>query len=65
MLCLTRRFGESIHIGGDVIVTVISAKDGQIRLGIEAPEHIAVDRAEIRRAKLTNPRPGSDRHVGN
>ena len=56
MLCLTRRFGESIVIGDGIVVTVISARDGQIRLGIEAPANVAVDRAEIRQRKIDNPR---------
>ncbi|MGQ3824235.1 carbon storage regulator [Pseudomonas alliivorans] len=63
MLCLSRRFGESILIGDDIRVTIISGRDGQIRLGIDAPAELAVDRSEIRAAKLANPRTGSDRHA--
>lgn len=63
MLCLTRRFGESIVIGDNIKITVISGRDGQIRLGIDAPADLAVDRSEIRTAKLSNPRTGSDRHA--
>ncbi|QGT80406.1 carbon storage regulator [Pseudomonas coronafaciens] len=63
MLCLTRRFGESIVIGDNIKITVISGRDGQIRLGIDAPAELAVDRSEIRTAKLANPRTGRDRHA--
>ncbi|MDY7560179.1 carbon storage regulator [Pseudomonas sp. CCC3.2] len=56
MLCLSRRFGESIVIGDGIKVTVISARDGQVRLGIEAPANVAVDRSEIRERKISNPR---------
>ncbi|RXT63076.1 carbon storage regulator [Pseudomonas syringae] len=63
MLILTRRFGEAIVIGNDIKITVISGRDGQIRLGIDAPADLAVDRSEIRTAKLANPRSGSDRHA--
>ncbi|MBM0211842.1 carbon storage regulator [Pseudomonas syringae group genomosp. 3] len=63
MLILTRRFGEAIVIGDDIRVTIISGRDGQIRLGIDAPAELAVDRSEIRTAKLANPRNGSDRHA--
>ncbi|WP_122284319.1 carbon storage regulator [Pseudomonas syringae group genomosp. 3] len=63
MLCLTRRFGESIIIGNDIKITVISGRDGQIRLGIDAPAELAVDRSEIRTAKLVNPRNEDSRHV--
>ncbi|KGS16203.1 carbon storage regulator [Pseudomonas coronafaciens] len=64
MLCLTRRFGESIVIGDNIKITVISGRDGQVRLGIDAPAELAVDRSEIRADKLANPRNGSDRHAG-
>lgn len=47
MLILSRRTGESIVIGNNIIVTVVSIKDGQVRLGIEAPAHVVVDREEI------------------
>ena len=50
MLVLTRRSGESITIGDDIIVTVISASGGQVRLGITAPRSVQVLREEIHKA---------------
>lgn len=50
MLVLTRRPGESITIGDDIIVTVISASGGQVRLGITAPRSVQVLREEIYKA---------------
>ena len=48
MLVLTRRVGESIMIGDDVVVTVLGTNRGtQVRLGITAPNSIAVHREEI------------------
>lgn len=48
MLALTREVGEKILIGDDVIVTVLSvSSNGRVRLGIEAPKHIRVDRQEV------------------
>jgi carbon storage regulator len=47
MLILTRRPGESICIGEDIKVTVIFVKGYQVRIGIEAPREVAVDREEI------------------
>ena len=47
MLILTRRIGETLMIGNDVIVMVLGVKGNQIRLGINAPKHVAVHREEI------------------
>lgn len=47
MLILTRRTGESIKIGENVTVTILRVRDGQIRIGIEAPRDVPVDREEI------------------
>ncbi|WP_339673861.1 carbon storage regulator CsrA [Dasania marina] len=46
-LILTRRCGESIKIGNDVTVTVLSAKGNQVRIGIGAPLSVEVHREEI------------------
>ncbi|MFD2170103.1 carbon storage regulator CsrA [Tumebacillus lipolyticus] len=47
MLVLSRKIGESIRIGDDVIVTVLDVKGEQIRLGIEAPKLVKVHRQEV------------------
>ena len=47
MLVLTRRAGQSIVIGGDIVVTVLEVKGDQIRLGITAPRDVQVHRDEI------------------
>ena len=47
MLVLTRRQGEAIILNGDIQVTVVAIQGGKIRLGIEAPEWVAVDRKEV------------------
>lgn len=49
MLVLTRKVGEAIVIGNDVVVTVLEVRGGQIRIGIDAPRSLAVHRAEIYR----------------
>lgn len=47
MLILTRRTGETLMIGDDVSVTVLSVKGNQVHLGINAPRDIPVHREEI------------------
>ena len=47
MLVLTRRVGESLKIGNDVTVTILENRGNQVRVGIDAPTHIAVHREEI------------------
>lgn len=49
MLILTRRSGETIRIGNDVSVTVLGITGQQARIGISAPESVAVHREEIHR----------------
>lgn len=47
MLVLTRQVEEAIVIGGVVKVKVLENKRGKIKLGIEAPADITVDREEV------------------
>lgn len=47
MLILTRRVGETLVIGDDVVVTVLGIKGNQVRIGINAPRDVSVHREEI------------------
>ncbi|GGN37609.1 MULTISPECIES: carbon storage regulator CsrA [Marinomonas] len=47
MLILTRRPGETIHIGDDTEVTILGIQGSQVRVGIKAPKKISVHREEI------------------
>ena len=46
MLVLTRKRGEAIHIGEDIIITVLDVRPSRIRLGINAPLSVRVQREE-------------------
>ena len=52
MLVLSRKVGESILISESIRVTVVLAKDGRIRLGIDAPPEVIVLREELTRSCL-------------
>jgi len=47
MLVLTRKPGERLVIGDNIVVTVVSVRNGQVRLGFEAPREVAIRRQEI------------------
>lgn len=47
MLVLTRKNGEIIKIGDEIEITIISSKNDQVKIGINAPKNIEVFRKEI------------------
>lgn len=47
MLILSRRIGESLIIGDEVVVTVLGVNGNQVRLGVKAPKEVPVNREEI------------------
>lgn len=47
MLILTRRIGETLCIGDDIIVAVLGVHGNQVRIGVQAPKNVPVHREEI------------------
>lgn len=47
MLVLSRKRGESIRIGSQIILSIIDKSDGTVRIGIEAPPEIPIYREEL------------------
>ncbi len=47
MLVLTRKVGEKLLIGDDIIINVIEVNRGNIRIGIDAPDHVSILRYEV------------------
>ena len=47
MLILTRKVGETVVIGKEVSITVLRVKGNQVRLGVNAPKEVSVQREEI------------------
>ena len=54
MLILQRKAGESLLIGDDIEITVVSVDAGRVRLAIEAPKSLSILRAELRAAMNSN-----------
>lgn len=54
MLILSRMAGETIIIGNDIRIQILSNKNGQVRIGIDAPKDIPVKREEIINKEKSN-----------
>lgn len=48
MLVLGRKAGESIHIDGQITVTIVKISGNRVKVGIEAPEEVTILRSELR-----------------
>lgn len=57
MLILMRRAGESIFIGPNIVITLVSLDRNRARIGIQAPRDITVDREEIAKRKQSGLEP--------
>lgn len=49
MLILTRKPGESVIIGNDITVTILSIRGNQARIGFSVPKEISVHREEVQK----------------
>ena len=47
MLILARKANEAIVIADNITLRVLEIKGGQVKLGVDAPDHVAVHREEI------------------
>lgn len=48
MLILARKKNETITIGNNITLTVLEVCGNKVRIGISAPDHVQIDRKEIR-----------------
>ncbi len=54
MLILQRKAGESLVIGENITVTVVSVDSGRVRLAIDAPSDVSILRSELIKAAAAN-----------
>ncbi len=47
MLVITRRLGESIRVGDDIVIHVMQADAPRARIGVDAPKEMTILRAEL------------------
>lgn len=47
MLVLTRKAGERIVIGDDIVITILDVRGEGIRIGIDAPSTVKIQREEV------------------
>jgi carbon storage regulator len=63
MLIITRRAGEKVMVGDDVVVHVMEIVGNTVRVGIEAPRSVPVYREEIWNAVREENRAAADAPV--
>lgn len=54
MLILQRKEGESLLIGDEIEISILSVEAGRVRLAIEAPKSVPILRAELKKAADVN-----------
>lgn len=47
MLVLTRRAGQTIHLGEQIKITMVRVRGGQVRLAVDAPKDVPIRRGEL------------------
>ncbi len=60
MLVLSRRVGESIVIGEEIVITILEVRGGQVRVGVDAPRRVQVHREEVFRQVAAEDDPSGD-----
>ncbi len=57
MLILTRRATQALTIGSDITLTILEIRGSQVRIGVDAPRDVAVNRTELLDKSLKPPTP--------
>lgn len=63
MLVLTRKEGEKILIGENISITIVKSKNGQVRIGIDAPKGINIRREELENQVEKQEQPSSEKKI--
>ena len=60
MLVLSRKIGEEIVIGNDIRIAVVAIHGDKVRIGVNAPKEVVVDRQEIHEKRRNPPQDSAD-----
>lgn len=52
MLVLGRKTDESLIVGNDIVITILSIEGDRVKVGINAPKHVTILRSEVRDRQL-------------
>jgi len=63
MLVLTRKPGEQIRIGNDIVVTVLEVSGNKVRVGIDAPDNVSIVRGELVRNTIPDELSAEDKPI--
>ncbi len=61
MLVLSRKVGQSIVIGDQIVITIVRLGRGSVQIGVEAPPHVRILRQEVLERMLESGEPDDDR----
>lgn len=63
MLVITRRPGETIHVGEDVVITITEVHGKKVRVGVQAPRETVIWKGELEDKVAGSPDGGEDTEV--
>lgn len=64
MLVLSRKLGEKIFVGDEIVITVVDIDRGKIRIGIQCPRGVPIHREELLSSDDPRRRPNIDQQSG-
>ncbi|XZE19828.1 carbon storage regulator [Pirellulaceae bacterium SH449] len=62
MLILSRRESERVHLGDDIVLTIVRVNGDKVRIGVEAPPHVKILRTELE-VSIAEPKPALEQNV--
>jgi carbon storage regulator len=62
MLILSRRESERVHLGDEIVLTIVRVNGDKVRIGVEAPPHVKILRTELE-VSLAEPEPALEQNV--